>query len=60
MYIFSTFYNISQSNFANFTKHRMLFQAVVIFLPILNFFQISYKGGKVHSLMVDKMAVSYD
>ena len=32
----------------NFTKHRMLFQAVVIFLPILNFFQISCKGGKVH------------
>ena len=27
----------------------MLFQAVVIFLPILNCFQISCKMGKVHS-----------
>ena len=26
----------------------MLFQAMVIFWPILNFFQISCKGGKVH------------
>ena len=26
----------------------MLFQAVVIFLPILNFFKISYKRGKAH------------
>ena len=26
----------------------MLFQAVVIFLLILNFFQISFKRGKVH------------
>ena len=29
----------------------MLFQAVVIFLPILNFFQISCKRGKVHSIV---------
>ena len=27
----------------------MLFQAVVIFLPILNFLKISCKRGKVHS-----------
>ena len=32
----------------NFTKHRMLFQAVVKFLPILNFFKILSNGGKVH------------
>ena len=30
----------------------MLFQAVVIFLPILNFFKISCKRGKVHSVKV--------
>ena len=34
----------------NFTKHMMLFQAVVKFLPILNFFKILSNGGKVHRL----------
>ena len=36
----------------NFSKHGMLFQAMVIFLLILNFFQISCKGGKVHCMLL--------
>ena len=32
----------------NFYELRMLFQAVVIYLPILKFFKISCKRGKVH------------
>ena len=32
----------------------MLFQAVVIFLPILNFFQISCERGKVHWYLFHK------
>ena len=30
----------------NFTKHSMLFQAMVIFLPILNFFKFHVKGER--------------
>ena len=36
----------------NFTKHRMLFQAVVIFLPISIFFKILSNGGKVHCIKI--------
>ena len=42
----------------------MLFQAVVVFLPILNFFQISCKRGKVHcdnmysKYLLDKVVLS--
>ena len=32
----------------NFSKRGMLFQAVVIFLPISIFFKILSNGGKVH------------
>ena len=33
----------------NFSKHRILFQGMVIFLPISIFFKILSNGGKVHS-----------
>ena len=36
----------------------MLFQVVVIFLPILNFFQISCKRGKVHCLRFGAAEIS--
>ena len=34
----------------NLTKLRMLFQGVVMFLPILNFLKISCKRGKVQCI----------
>ena len=37
------------SKLCNFTMFRMLFQDVVIFLPVWNFFKISSKRLKVHS-----------
>ena len=42
MYILQHF----TAELCNFTKHRMLFQAVVIFLPILNFFKFHVKGER--------------
>ena len=35
-----------KAELCNFTKHRMLFQAVVIFLPILNVFKFHVKGER--------------
>ena len=44
------FYSLQHSTtkLHNFSKRGMLFQAVVIFLPISIFFKILSNGGKVH------------
>ena len=36
----------------NFSKRGMLFQAMVIFLPISIFFKILSERGKVHSVII--------
>ena len=56
--IFYLFYNILQPNFCNFTKYKMLFQAVIKYLRSSIFFQNSAK--KVKGLLMFSHSSTYE
>ena len=53
--LYFPYFRTFTTKLCNFIKFRMLFQDVVIFLPVSNSFKISSKRLKVHKVLIKRI-----